>query len=352
MKNPTKIHLLFIIALLSLFIVFIAYRLWILSEGITNILSSQENAVPKDVTSIKSITFEKTATNIGINKNGIHGLCMYYDTRDSKSIATLIMCDFNNSKIYVYSELTPDVWTERQTLDVVSVAPQPTGVCVSKDGTRLIVVSRGKKNVCMSTMDNTGKYSMPKPISNEQINDPVSPSMTPDGNMIIIPMQNGPGIKQGVLKGSEYEFKMLSMMNMPVRSYFGSCINKEGTKIAYTTTTDNKVYVSNLKGSEVKDQVEIKGPIRGTVREVMFSKIDENVLFVTNLNKSGDANLQYSIYKNGKWSELVDNTGTIPANFNNTGFVIGDNNTVYISQYTDPNISSGIHKFQYKTVNE
>lgn len=349
MKNPTKIHLLFIIALLSLFIVFIAYRLWILSEGITNVLTSQENAVPKDVTSIESIKFNKSK-NIGINKNGIHGLCMYYDTRDSKSIATLIMCDFNNSKIYVYSELTPDVWTERQTLYVGKDAPQPTGVCVSKDGTRLIVVSRGKKNVCMSTMDNTGKYSMPKPISND-INNPVSPSMTPDGNMIIIPMQNGPGIKQGILKGSEYEFKMLTMMNMPKRSYFGSCINIAGTKIAYTTTNDNKVYVSNLKGSEVKDQVEIKGPIRGTVREVMFSNIDENVLFVTNLNKSGDANLQYSIYKNGKWSELVDNTGTIPANFNNTGFVIGDNNTVYISQYTLSTESSDIYKFQYETVN-
>ena len=354
MKNPTKIHLLIIIALLSLFIVFIAYRLWILSEGYNNKLSSQEMAVPKDITPIKSVIIENPATNTGINKNGIHGLCMYYDTRESKSITTLIMCDYNNHKVYVYSELTPGVWTERQTLNVESITPNPTGVCVTKDGESLIIVSRGGSNVCKSTMDNTGKYSIPRSIYNKEIKWPVSPSMTPDGEIIIIPMKEGPGIFHGVLKGSEYDFKLLTMMNIPVRKYFGSCINKAGTKIAYTSLDNNKVYVSNLEGSAVKKEVEIKGNVPGDIREVRFSKIDENVLFVTNVNKTGDATLQYSIYNiynDGEWSKLVDNTGTIPAKFDNTGFVIGDNNTVYISQYTDPNKLSGIHTFQYKTVN-
>lgn len=354
MKNPTKQHLLIIIAFLILCIFLIVYRLWVLSEGnIENtLLIDQDKVINKDNQPIKSISLKNPATNTGINKNGIHGLCLYYDTSQSKSIATLIMCDYNNSKIYVYNELTDGVWTEKQTLDIGSIAPNPTGVCVSKDGKRLIIVSRGRSNVCMSMLDEkTGKYEIPKSIY-KGIQWPVSPSMTPDGEVIIIPMQKGPGILHGVLKGSEYEFKPLTMMNIPVGKYFGSSINKAGTKIAYTTLNNNKVYVATLEGSTVKNEVEIKGNIRGDVREVRFSKIDENILFVTNTNNSGDENLQYSILKNGEWSKLEGNTGTIPAKFNNTGFVIGDNNTVYISQYTPPSVSYGIYTFKYETVIE
>ena len=348
MKKSTKIHFLLIIALLSLFIVFIAYRLWILSEGNTT-LSSQD-IVKKSTTIIEKIESNNPATGIGILKSGIHGLCMYYNT---KGKAELIMCDYNNSKIYTYSELTPGVWKEGTTLIVATLSRKPTGVCVSNDGMLLIVVSRGKSNVCLYKKEN-GVYGNPTVIESK-IKWPVSPSMTPDGSKVIIPMQAGPYIYIGVRDGDKYKFKHLRiggglfgrLFNTKNKQrYFGSCINSDGTKIAYACSSNSKVYVSTINGSEISTTVEIEGNIPGEVRQVRFSEIDPNVLFVTNV-ASRDPGLRYSINNDGKWSKLRTIERTFPPFFDNTGFVIGDNNTVYISQFTGTGRPSDIYTFKY-----
>ena len=284
-------------------------------------------------------TFANYTTGITAASTGIHCMCGISDgTR-------ITYGDFGDGNIYSYVYAN-SAWSLSGTL---SVGSAPVGVCCTADGSRL-VISRRSGTLLYATWGGSAYVSATATGFGQGTSDG-GVSMTPDGKILVL--------ATGHTTGNNYIF--FSVWNTSTNNYttftsvstlgrwFGMDITPDGSRIAYTDIVANTAYYSvwNNATQTYGSQTAIT-TVNSSVRRIAFSK-DGNLLFVGNNNATATTGFQYAIWNGTAFSSLTSfPSGVVPVSFDNTGIVIGWDNTVYLSQYGN----SAILKFTFNVPNQ
>ena len=300
------------------------------------LLNNQPYAQVTNGTGIGTVSFTTPAIETGLNLSGTHGICM---TGDGKR---MIIASYNVGQLNTYS-YSGSSWSLFNTM---TVTVGVKGVCCTSDGNRIVFTSdtAGSGGVYFATWNSgTSSYIIQTPTIYSTTY-PVSPSMTPDGRVILFSASYGGSVLPvyySLWNGSSYTTPVAVVNSSG--NHFGTDITSDGSRIAYVKYNTNEVFSGYWNGTTYVQNTPPIGTIT-SVAQVRFSP-DGNILFV-----SASTNLYYSIYNGTTYGALIDSGKAFNINYA-TGLIVSYDNSIYTCVYTASGTNLNIQKAIYTASN-